>query len=140
MLQRLGVSAQMGKDSFTKYTLATALHVSPEKIDTWIARGWLETRDVETTRGKHAIIDAADFCEFCREHTKDVVGNRLAKERLDFVYHFAFPPSHAELLPVRDSKKERQAFEEQTRATPNRKKAAVADNRDDEDGELGRTA
>ncbi len=56
---------------------------------------------------------STDFCEFCRNQTKDVVGNRLTKERLDFVYHFAFPPSHAELLPVRESKKERMAYQSQ---------------------------
>jgi len=37
----------------------------------------------------------------------------LTKERLDFVYHFAFPPSHIELLPVRESKRERAAYEAQ---------------------------
>jgi hypothetical protein len=70
------------------------------------------------------IIAAADFCEFCREHTKDVVGNRLTKERLDFVYLFAFPPSHAELLPVRESKKEREAYEAQLREDIERPPAA----------------
>jgi hypothetical protein len=112
MLYRLGANAKMGKDSFTKYTLAVALHVRPETVESWINRGWLNAKDVATGRGKRVVIDAEDFCEFCRLHTKDVVGNRLTKERLDFVYHFAFPPSHAELLPVRESKKERQAYEE----------------------------
>ena len=139
MLQRLGASAQMGKDSFTKYTLATALHVRPQTIEVWIARGWLKTREIETARGKRAIIETADFCEFCREHTRDVVGNRLTKERVDFVYRFAFPPSHSELLPVRDSKKEREAFEEQSHVTFSDRKAAVSQIRD-EDDELGLTA
>jgi hypothetical protein len=139
MLQRLGASAQMGKDSFTKYTLATALHVRPETIECWITRGWLKTREIQTARGKREIIEAEDFCEFCHEHTKDVVGNRLTKERLDFVYRFAFPPSHAELLPVRDSKKEREAFEEQARGTPGGKKAVVAE-MGAEDDEFGLTA
>ena len=111
MLQRLGANAKMGKDSFTKYTLATALHVRPETVDSWIGRGWLRAREVETGHSKRTVIQAEDFCTFCKEHTKDVVGNRLTKERLDFVYHFAFPPSHAELLPVRESKKERTAYE-----------------------------
>src|SRR5215469_18414703 len=113
MLQRLGANAQMGKDNFTKYTLALALHVRPDKVQEWIGRGWLKAREVEAGGGKRVVIDAEDFCEFCRLHTKDVVGNRLTKERLDFVYHFVFPPSHAELLPVRESKKERGAYEEQ---------------------------
>jgi hypothetical protein len=113
MLYRLGANAKMGKDSFTKYTLAVALHVRPDTVEGWIRRGWLKAKEVKTGRSKRVIIDAEDFCEFCRQHTRDVVGNRLTAERLDFVYHFAFPPSHAELLPVRDSKKERNAYEQQ---------------------------
>lgn len=113
MLYRIGASAAMGRDGFTKHTLAAALHISPSQVEVWINRGWLEAREVETGKVKRVIIDSADFCEFCKAHTKDVVGNRLTKERLDFVYHFAFPPSHTELLPVRESKKERAAYEAQ---------------------------
>ena len=105
----------MGRDGFTKNTLASALHVSPLQVETWMNRGWLKAREVQTGTIKRIIIAAEDFCEFCRAHTKDVVGNRLSKERLDFVYRFAFPCSHAELLPVRESKKERSAYETQVR-------------------------
>ena len=122
MLYRLGANAKMGKDSFTKYTLAVALHIRPETVEGWINRGWLRATEMETGHGKRVVIQAEDFCEFCKEHTKDVVGNRLSKERLDFVYHFAFPPSHAELLPVRESKKERTAYDahlmEHSESTP----------------------
>ena len=113
MLYRLGANAKMGKDSFTKYTLSVALHVRPETIEIWINRGWLQAKEMEAGPGKRVVIEAEDFCQFCRKHTKDAVGNRLTKERLDFVYHIAFPPSHAELLPVRESKKERSAYEVQ---------------------------
>src|SRR5215467_696249 len=65
MLQRMGANAQMGKDSFTKYTLAVALHVRPEKVEDWINRGWLQAREVETAGGKRTVIEAEDFCEFC---------------------------------------------------------------------------
>ena len=110
MLYRLGANAKMGKDSFTKYTLAMALHVRPDTVEIWITRGWLKATEIETGRGKRVVIQAEDFCEFCKKHTKDVVGNRLTKERLDFVYHFAFPPSHTELLPVRSAQKEDYRF------------------------------
>jgi hypothetical protein len=142
MLHRMGASAKMGKDSFTKYTLAVALHVRPETIESWIARGWLKAREVPVGQGKRVVIEAEDFCTFCREHTKDVVGNRLAKERLDFVYHFAFPPSHAELLLVRDSKKERHAYEEQLGGISAARKdvAKVDDFQEDEDDGLSLTA
>ena len=139
MLQRLGANAQMGKDSFTTYTLALALHIRPEKVQDWISRGWLKARELETGQGTRVVIDAEDFCEFCRRHTKDVVGNRLTKERLDFVYHFAFPPSHAELLPVRDSKKERLAYEAQVNEEGN--PSAFGPNREEEGSdEIGRIA
>ena len=116
MLYRLGANAKMGKDSFTKYTLAVALHVRPDTVESWINRGWLKAREVHVGPGKRVIIEADDFCDFCRRHAKNVVGNRLNKERLDFVYQFVFPPSHAELLPVRESKKERTAFQEQLKS------------------------
>lgn len=115
MLYRLGANAKMGKDSFTKFTLAVALHVRPETVESWIHRGWLRAKEVETGRGKRVVIEAEDFCDFCRQHTKDVVGNRLTRERLEFVYHFAFPPSHAELLPVRSVLKEERAYAAQMR-------------------------
>lgn len=120
MLYRLGANAHMGKDSFTKYTLATALHVRPEAVQSWIRLGWLKSHELSCGHSQRLIIEAQDFCEFCREHTKDVVGNRLTKERLDFVYRFAFPPSHAELLPVRESKREREASEQQDGAPKKR--------------------
>jgi hypothetical protein len=113
MLYRLGANAKMGKDSFTKYTLAVALHIRPETIEGWIERGWLKAKEVELARGKRVIIEAEDFCEFCRKHTRDAVGHRLSQERLDFIYQFAFPPSHAALLPVRESLKERGAYDAQ---------------------------
>ena len=141
MLYRLDANAQMGKDSFTKYTLSVALHVRPEKVENWIARGWLKARELETGQGKRVVIDAEDFCEFCRRHTKDVVGNRLTKERLDFVYHFAFPPSHAELLPVRESKKERNGYEAQLKEEEEKRPAAFDCERSEEGGDpLERTA
>jgi hypothetical protein len=131
----------MGKDSFTKYTLAVALHVRPETVEGWINRGWLNAKTTEAGRGKRVVIQAVDFCEFCKLHTKDVVGNRLTKERLDFVYHFAFPPSHAELLPVRDSKRERGAYEAQlTREEVQSSLGYPRDGADEDTDVLGRIA
>src|SRR5581483_11138483 len=80
MLYRIGANAKMGKDSFTKYTLANALHVRTEAVESWIARGWLQARELSFGQSRRTIIAAEDFCQFCREHTKDVVGNRLTKE------------------------------------------------------------
>ena len=79
MLYRLGGNT-VDKDSFTKYTLAVALHVDRQRIEGWIARGWLKAREVQCGKMKRVIIQAEDFCDFCRKPTGDVVGNRLSKE------------------------------------------------------------
>lgn len=113
MLNRLGASAQMGRDWFTTFTLAEALHVRVEEVQRWIDHGWLKCRTVETGRLKKKIIDADDFAEFCKQHRTAIIGRRLNAERLDFVRNFVFPPSHVELLPVRESKKERAAYKAQ---------------------------
>jgi hypothetical protein len=142
MLQRMGANAKMGTDSFSTYSLAVALHVRPERVQEWIARNWLKVREVESSAGKRVTILAEDFCLFCREHTRDVVGSRLTRERLEFVYHFAFPPSHAELLPVRESKKERGAYQRQSIRAPAGAPPAFAPERAEivEEDELDRKA
>ncbi len=113
MLYRLGASAKMGQDWFTKCTLAEALHIRAEEVQRWISCGWLKYRMVQTGKLQREIIDADDFSDFCKTHSREVVGRRLNIDRLNFVKDFVFPPSHAELLPVRESKKERAAYQEQ---------------------------
>src|SRR5580704_15251949 len=118
MLHRLGASARMGQDWFTRYTLAEALHVRAQEVQRWISLGWLKCRLVQAGELKREIIDADDFSEFCKGHSREAVGRRLNIDRLNFVKEFVFPPSHAELLPVRESKKERAAYEEQMGTSP----------------------
>lgn len=118
MLHRLGASARMGQDWFTKYTLAEALHIRADEVQRWISLGWLKSRVVQTGKLQREVIEADDFSEFCKAHSREVVGRRLNIDRLNFVKDFVFPPSHAELLPVRESKKERAAYEEQIGRVP----------------------
>jgi hypothetical protein len=44
---------------------------------------------------------------------RKIVGHRLNSDRLNFVQTFVFPPSHMELLPVREAKKEQAEYEAQ---------------------------
>jgi hypothetical protein len=113
MLHRLGASVRMGQDWFTKYSLAEALHVRAEEVQKWIDRGLLRSRTVGTSGLQRQIIDAEDFCDFCKGHRQEIVGHRLNVDRLSFVQTFVFPPSHMELLPVRAAKKEQAAYDEQ---------------------------
>src|SRR5882724_2731245 len=135
MLQRLEATAKMGQDWFTKYTLAEALHVRADDVQKWIDCGWLTCRTVQTGRLTKQVIEADDFCTFCKAHRSEILGRRLNADRLSFVQTFVFPPSHMELLPVRESKKERAAYEEQMK-----KEAGSARETDPEDGDWGVSA
>lgn len=123
----------MGQDWFTKRALADALHIRAEEVQKWIDRGWLKYRTVGVEGLKKQLIDADDFCEFCKQHRREIVGNRLNVDRLDFVQTFVFPPSHAELLPVRNAKKEQASYDEQV-------KKKEADWDENEEDRLGATA
>jgi hypothetical protein len=105
----------MGEDWFTKHTLAEALHIRSEEVQKWVDRGWLRSRVVPTNGLKREIIEADDFCQFCKKHRSEIVGRRLNPERLSFVQTFVFPPSHMELLAVREAKKEQAAYDQQLR-------------------------
>jgi hypothetical protein len=95
---------------------------------------------VETERVKRVVIDAEEFCEFCRQHTKDVVGNRLTRERLDFICRFVFPPSHAVLLPVRDSKKERNGYAAQLKDAQEDRTELACERFEEDDNPIERIA
>ena len=132
MLHRLGAGSRMGQDWFTTHALAEALHVRAEEVQKWIDRGLLRCRIVETSGLQRQIIDAEDFCDFCMRHRREIVGHRLNADRLSFVQTFVFPPSHMELLPVREAKKEQAAYDEQMKKE--------AEWEEDGDDELGATA
>ncbi len=101
MLHRAGESAQRGRDWFTPYSLAEALHIRADEVQKWINNGWLKCRVVETAGIKKRIIDPYEFTEFVRRYGPAVVGRRLTPEGLRFVQTFVFPPKHAHLLPLR---------------------------------------
>ncbi len=132
-LGELGANVHIGKDWFTPSTLASALHINREKVQQWIDRGWLKASEQPAGKLKRVLIAADDFCRFCRKHRSEVIGRRLNLTRLDFIQTFVFPPSHAELLPVRNSKLERAAYQAQMGERPE----DDADIGDAEVGEVG---
>jgi hypothetical protein len=110
MLDRLGVSGRIGKDSFTKYVLASLLHVRPQLIQRWVDSGLVNAHMEGTERLPRVVITADDFVDFCKKHPEAILRGRVREERLDFVIEYAFPRSHVDLLPVREAKKERAAY------------------------------
>jgi hypothetical protein len=108
-LWKLGATGGVGDDSFTVRSLAAALQTGRNIVQAWIDKGFLQAR----TSGSRTTITADDFAKFCKKHRNLVVGRRLNQERLEFIRTFVFAPSHVDLLPVRDSKKERAAYEAQ---------------------------
>lgn len=112
MLHRLGVGGKTGREWFTKFSLSRALHTRPDEIQKWIDRGWLKSRSLTAAGTRAKIIDADDFCQFVKQHGREVVSRRLTYETLWFVQNYVFPPSHAELLSVRGTYKKHDADDE----------------------------
>src|SRR5216684_1382648 len=117
MLHRLGMGGRTGREWFTKFSLSRALHTRPDEIQKWIDLGWLKSRTLTTAGVKAQIIYADDFCEFVKQHGRDVVGRRLTYEALWFVQTYVFPPSHAELLSVRGTYSKHSAPDETDAST-----------------------
>jgi len=107
MVRRLGVGVKETQDFFSRRALAEVLHTHTNEIQRWIDRGLLKATVQGLGNTKRVVITADDFCEFCQKHTQTVIGNRLHPERLEFVYKYVFPPSHASMLDVRQSYKKR---------------------------------
>ena len=116
MLHRLGESSQRGREWFTPYTLAEALHIRADEVQKWIAKGWLHCRVIETSGLTKRIIEPDDFSAFVKQYGPTVVGRRLKPEGLTFVQSFVFPPKHAHLLPLR--KREEMSVAEQDDRDP----------------------
>lgn len=131
MLHRLGVGARRGREWFTKYTLAEALHIRHEEVQKWIDRGWLKSRSFQTSGLKMRIIDPEDFCKFFKEYGREVVGRRLSYAGLWFVCNYVFPPRHADLLSVRAS---------YNKESMGRSDAETERTQEEEDEVLGQTA
>jgi hypothetical protein len=110
MLHKLGASARGGRNWFTKFSLASALHTRADEVQKWIDQGWLKARLVDTGRLKKVIIDPDDFAQFCKQYRDAVIGRRFNAERLDFLQSFVFSPSHADGRPGKDTKEERVAL------------------------------
>jgi transposase len=104
MLHRLGESAQRGRDWFTPYSLAEALHIRVEEVQRWIKNGWLACRVIENSGLQKRVIDPDNFSQFVKQYGAAVMGRRLNADGLWFVQNFVFPPKHAHLLPLRKSK------------------------------------
>lgn len=101
MLHRLGLGVRQSREWFTVSLLAQALHIGRDEVRKWIDRGWLQCRVVQAQSVKVQIIDADDFCSFVKNYGREVIGNRLSYEGLEFVRDYVFPRSHADLLSVR---------------------------------------
>src|SRR5258706_15289768 len=81
MLHRLGASARMGQDWFTKYTLAEALHIRADERHRWISLRWLKCRIVHTGKLEREIIDADASSELCTPHCRAAACRRLTIDR-----------------------------------------------------------
>jgi hypothetical protein len=109
MLQRLGISAKTGKDGWTKYVLASFLHVRPHTVQKWVDKGWLKGHKEGTTRLPRLVIGSDDFLRFLKRHPDAVFQGHLREDRLNFIFKHVVPRSYVDRVPVKPARKKRAA-------------------------------
>jgi hypothetical protein len=117
MLHKLGSCARTGRNWFTKFSLASALHTRADEVQKWIDQGWLKARLVDTGRLKKVIIDPDDFAQFCKRYRDAAIGRRFNAERLEFLRSFVFSPSHGDWRPGEGTKEEQIALKAKSEAS-----------------------
>jgi predicted transcriptional regulator len=113
MQRRLGVNSKMYGDSFSKHQLAALLHIRQQTVQKWIDDGLLTARIEGSERARRIVIETEEFARFCKQHQNAILRGHVREDRLEFVFKFVFPRSHVDLLPVRQAKKEREAYASQ---------------------------
>ena len=113
MCRRLGISAKARKESLSMYALARLLHKRPQIVRRWIESGALPAEDEGTANVPRHMVSQDSLRRFCKDHPELIAGDRISQERLKFIFEYVFPRPHNDLLPVRESKKERAAYEKQ---------------------------
>lgn len=113
MMHRMGISAKDHKESLSMYALARLLKKRPQIVRKWIESGELKAKNEGTQKLPRFMIFQDDLRKFVKEHRELITANRVDRERLKFIFEYVFPRSHEDLLRVRESKKEREAYEEQ---------------------------
>ena len=113
MCRRLGISAKARKESLSMYALARLLHKRPQIVRRWIESGALQAENEGTTNVPRHMVSQESLKRFCKDHAELIAGDRISHERLKFLFEYVFPRPHNDLLPVRESKKERAAYAEQ---------------------------
>jgi hypothetical protein len=115
----------LSHDALTLRDLCMFLRVRPTTVLEWVARGWLVAEKHPRNDGGvvHRFHHDA-IKRFCNEHRALLLQRRWPKERLNFCETYIFAPKHAELIDGRESKRERQAFQEQEEREEAKKRIA----------------
>lgn len=112
MMHRMGISGRSGTGDLSMYALARLLHKRPQILRGWIKSGALEAENEGTEKVPRFMISQDGLRRFCKKHRDLIDASRVDRERLKFVFEYIFPRSHQDLLPVRESKKERRAYKD----------------------------
>ena len=113
MCRRIGISAKARKESLSMYALARLLHKRPQIVRRWIESGALQAENEGTANVPRHMVSQDSLRRFCQDHPELIAGDRISQERLKFIFEYVFPRPHNDLLPVRESKKERAAYAQQ---------------------------
>jgi hypothetical protein len=111
MMHRLGISGKKLTDKLSLYAVARSLCKHPQVVRQWIQSGALDAENEGTERVPRWMISQTDLQRFEKKHRKLIAASHVDRERLRFICGYVFPVSDE--LRTRESKKEREAYEEQ---------------------------
>jgi hypothetical protein len=114
-MQRLGMTKKAGTDRFSLYELSALLRKRPALIRKWILNGLLKAENEGTETFPRWLIAHQDVQQFLKKHQALIEAARVDQYHLNLLLEYVSPRPHTDLLPVRESKKERTAYEEQNR-------------------------
>lgn len=114
-MQRLGMTKKVGTDRFSLYELAALIKKRPALIRKWIQNDFLKADNEGTETFPHWLIAHKDVRQFLKKHQAVIQAARIDPYYLNRLQEMVTPRPHTDLLPVRESKKEREAYEEQDR-------------------------
>jgi hypothetical protein len=111
LYQRYGYSIRQTGETFSLRQICSFLCVRRSQVLRWIEEGLLSVRKDKCDSRTYYAIHPDELRKFCTKNRELLVTRRLSPTRIEFLREYVFAPKHADLLRVRESKKEEEAYQ-----------------------------
>lgn len=99
-----------GSEWFGLNTAARHLRVKIARLEQWVAAGKLNCVSEMHGGRNYRLISGAELCRFCKANRHELIGQRIAEKRMQFLIDYVFAAEVQDDYTARSSKREREAF------------------------------